>query len=92
MNLESANQRFQKVSADETTDMKALEAKKREAQLRQFLDAKLIRKHSIDRVRSADGVTLLAFGIESALDITPAMRKVPGIGDVRRRSLLNWRA
>ena len=91
VNLEAAHQRFQKTSIDEAADMKVLESKKREAQLRQFLDSKLIRSHSIDRVRSVDASTLLAFGIESALDITPAMKKVPGIGDVRRRSLLNWR-
>lgn len=91
VNLESANQRFQKVSADEATDMKALEAKKREAQLRQFLDTKLIRNHSIDRIRTVDAATLVAYGIESALDVTPSMKKVPGIGDVRRRSLLDWR-
>jgi DNA-binding helix-hairpin-helix protein with protein kinase domain len=91
-NLEPAYQRFQKVCADETADMKVLEAKKREAQLRQFLDSKLINKHVIARIRSVDARTLMAYGIESALDVTPSMKKVPGIGEVRKRSLLNWRA
>jgi hypothetical protein len=91
-NLEPTYQHFQRVCAEEAVDMKVLETKKREAQLRQFLDSKLIDKHEIARIRSVDTRTLMAYGIESALDVTPSMKKVPGIGEVRMRSLLNWRA
>jgi len=90
--VEPAYHRLQKASEDEATEIRALEAKKREAQLRQYLDAQLIRNHHIDRVRSVDKATLVANGIESALDISWWMKKVPGIGDKRRESLLAWRA
>lgn len=90
--LEAAHLRFNTARAAADADIKALEAKKREAQLRQFLDSKLIINHNIDRIRSVDVQTLIGYGIESALDICLTMRKVPGIGDVRRRSLLNWKA
>lgn len=89
--LSAMHEHFHKVSAEESVEMKGLEARKREAQLRQYLDTKLIRNHPIDRIRPVDAATLLAYGIESALDIVPAMKKVPGIGEVRRRNLLKWR-
>ena len=90
--LEAARLRFESAKAAEHAEMVALEGRRREAQLNQFLDSKLIINHSIDRLRSVDVHKLIAYGIESALDITPSMRKIPGIGDVRRRSLLKWRA
>jgi DNA-binding helix-hairpin-helix protein with protein kinase domain len=90
VNLESAYQRFQKASADEASDMKSLEAKKRDAQLRQFLDSKLIRNHRIRGIGQVKAATLVAYGYESALDITPTMN-VTGVGPVLLRALLAWR-
>ncbi len=91
VNLESAHQRFQKATADEATEMRALELKKREALFRQFLDSKLIRNHRIHGVGPVKAATLVAHGFESALDITPTMN-VTGVGPVLLRSLLSWRS
>ena len=90
--LDMAYQQFQKASADEILAMKALEEKKREAQLRQFLDTKLIRDGKIKGIGKAKADTLLAYGIESALDITPSLN-VPGIpnGKAHFNNLLAWR-
>ena len=89
--LDPAYRRFQKATAEEAADMQALEAKKRDVQLRQFLDSKLIRKHRIAGIGKIKGATLVAYGVESALDITPGM-DVPGIGHVLLRNLLTWKA
>lgn len=91
--LDLAYQQFQKASADEILAMKALETKKREAQLRQFLDSKLIRDGKIKGIGKAKADTLLAYGIESALDITPFLN-VPGIpnGKALFNNLLAWRS
>ncbi|HEX4119507.1 MAG TPA: hypothetical protein VH619_02670 [Verrucomicrobiae bacterium] len=89
--LQSVDERFRKACEDETAAFKVLETRKREAQLRQYLDSQLIRNHSIPSIRRNDKATLLANGIESALDITSTMKKLPGIGDTRRHSLLAWR-
>ena len=89
--LENSYQDFQKATADEISEMKALESKKREAQLRQFLDTKLIRNHRIRGIGPVKAATLAATGIESALDITPMMA-VSGVGPVLLASLISWRA
>ena len=88
--LEIAYQSFQKANADEIVAMRGLEAVKREAQLRQFLDSKLIRDHKILGIGAVKAATLVAYGFESALDITPNM-VVTGIGPVLRTNLVAWR-
>jgi DNA-binding helix-hairpin-helix protein with protein kinase domain len=89
--FQAAYDRFKKACEEEATAMRLLETGKRDAQLRQYLDSQLIRNHSIPSIRRNDKATLLANGIESALDITSTMKKLPGIGDTRRHSLLAWR-
>jgi DNA-binding helix-hairpin-helix protein with protein kinase domain len=88
--VDAAYQQFQKANSSEIADIQALEAKKREAQLRQFLDAKLINYSRITGIGAVKAATLIAYGFESALDITPTMQ-VAGIGPVLRGNLLAWR-
>jgi len=59
--LEDAYERFQKSSSAEIAEIKALETNKRESQLRQFLDSKLIRSSQIESIRHVDTQTLLAY-------------------------------
>lgn len=89
-NLESAYQRYQTASTDETKDMRALESKKQESQRRQFLGAQLIRNHRIKGIGPVKAATLVGYGIESALDITPTMN-VTGVGPALLGQLLRWR-
>jgi DNA-binding helix-hairpin-helix protein with protein kinase domain len=89
--VDGAYQQFQKANSNEIADMQALESKKREAQLRQFLDSKLISNSRIAGIGAVKAATLIAYGFESALDITPAMQ-VTGIGPVLRSNLLAWRS
>jgi DNA-binding helix-hairpin-helix protein with protein kinase domain len=89
--LEAANQRNEKSKSDEIADMRILHNKKREAQMRQFLDTKLIRNSKIPGIGRAKEATLLAYGIESALDINTSI-SVPGIGGVLLTNLRAWRA
>ena len=89
--LDVARNKYEKATLDEMAEMTALEAKKRDAQLRQYLDTKLIRTAKIKGIgKKAD--TLLAYGVESALDITLALH-FPGIpkGGANHRALLEWR-
>lgn len=67
-----------------------LSGKKREAQLKQYLDSQLILNHDIRGIGPSKKAVLVGYGIESALDITPDI-KVPGIGPVLLGELLAWR-
>lgn len=89
-NLESAYQRYQTALTDEGRDMRALETKKQESQRRQFLGAQLIRNHRIKGIGPVKAATLVGYGIESALDITPTMN-VTGVGPALLGQLLRWR-
>jgi len=89
--LEAAYRSFTLAARDEEAELRALEAKKRDAQLRQFLDTFLIRNHRIQGIGQVKVATLVAFGVETALDITPTMR-VTGIGPVLLNQLRLWRA
>lgn len=89
--VDEAYQQFQKANAGEIADMRALEVKKHEAQLRQFLATKLIKNSRITGIGAVKAATLVAYGYGSALDITPIMQ-VSGIGPVLRSNLLAWRS
>ena len=89
-NLESAYQRYQTARTDEARDMRALETKKQESQRRQFLGNQLIRNHRIKGIGPVKAATLVGYGIESALDITPTM-SVNGVGPALLGQLLRWR-
>ena len=90
-NLDSTYQIYLKTKDDELLELKALELKKREVQLRQYLDSQLIRNNTIPGIGPAKEANLCAYGCESALDITQSL-KVPGIGPVLLSNLLAWRA
>ncbi len=90
VNLEAVHQRFQKASADELTGIKALDAKKRETQLHQYLDSRLIMRETYIGIGDTRKATLVGYGIESALDIRSDL-KVPGFGPVLIDRLIDWR-
>jgi DNA-binding helix-hairpin-helix protein with protein kinase domain len=68
-----------------------LENKKRDIQLRDFLDKRLIAQAHIPNFGEKRKAALAAYGIESALDIRSDMR-VPGIGTALQKDLMRWRS
>lgn len=88
--LESAHASHAIATSDESMEVVQVAGKKREAQLKQFLDSKLIPDHEIRGIGPAKKAVLLGYGIESALDVTPAMN-VTGIGPPLLNQLLAWR-
>lgn len=88
--LRQAYERYSGLGRERAGEMQKLEQKKRELQLREYLDRQIIRRAGIDGIGPSRVAALLAYGIESALDVRPNM-SVPGIGDVYRRRLMEWR-
>ncbi|HVF70045.1 MAG TPA: hypothetical protein VM940_00370 [Chthoniobacterales bacterium] len=88
--LRTAYDRHSGLDRERAAEMQKLEQKKRELQMREFLDRQLISRAGIQGIGPNRVAALQAYGIESALDIRPNIN-VPGIGDVYRRRLLEWR-
>jgi DNA-binding helix-hairpin-helix protein with protein kinase domain len=88
--LRTAYERYSRLDRERAMEMQKLEQKKRELQLREYLDRQLIARAGIQGIGPGRVAALQAYGIESALDVRPSMN-VPGIGDVYRRRLLEWR-
>jgi DNA-binding helix-hairpin-helix protein with protein kinase domain len=88
--LRTAYDRYSKLDRERAMEMQKLEQKKRELQMREYLDRQLIARAGIQGIGPGRVAALQAYGIESALDVRPRMN-VPGIGDVYRRRLLEWR-
>lgn len=88
--LRAAYDRHSGLDRERAVEMQKLEQKKRELQMREFLDRQLISRAGIQGIGPSRVAALQAYGIESALDIRPHIN-VPGIGDVYRRRLLEWR-
>jgi DNA-binding helix-hairpin-helix protein with protein kinase domain len=88
--LDAARQRFEKARADELAEMRALNNKRQELQLRQFLAKQLIRDADIPNIGSGRKATLAAYNICTALDVQWNMQ-VPGFKDVLLGNLYSWR-
>jgi DNA-binding helix-hairpin-helix protein with protein kinase domain len=88
--LRQAYERYSRLDKERATEMQKLEQKKRELQLREYLDRQIIRRAGIEGIGPGRIAALQAYGIESALDVRPNM-SVPGIGDTYRRRLMEWR-
>ncbi len=88
--LRKAYERYARLDKERASEMQKLEHKKRELQLREYLDRQLIRRAGIEGIGRGRADALEAYGIESALDVVPTM-SVPGIGDTYRRRLMEWR-
>jgi DNA-binding helix-hairpin-helix protein with protein kinase domain len=65
----------------------------RSAQLNDYLDRFFIAREAWPRIPKSILAALASYGIETAADVTQAdVLKVPGIGEIRARILLDWRA
>jgi DNA-binding helix-hairpin-helix protein with protein kinase domain len=88
--LEGRYRRYLNLDSDHKADLRALEQRKQQLQLNEFLDKKLIRNHRIRGIGPQKQATLLAYGVESALDVKSHMA-VPGIGPHLTSVLMAWR-
>lgn len=88
--LRAIHDRISHLANERAEDMRKAEARKRDLQLRDFLDKQHIFNAGIHGIGPARLSTLSAYGIETALDITPHIN-VPGIGEKYTARLLNWR-
>ena len=88
--LRQSYERYARLDRERAAEIQKLEQKKKDLQLRDFLDRQLIIRAGIKGIGPGRIATLQAYGIESALDVTPSMT-VPGIGDTYTSRLLNWR-
>jgi DNA-binding helix-hairpin-helix protein with protein kinase domain len=89
--LKTKYERLINLSRERSEELRKLEADKQQAQLRAFLDTKFIAKAAISGIGPSLQATLRAHGVETALDVIGRMQ-VPGIGPVKLRALLDWRA
>jgi DNA-binding helix-hairpin-helix protein with protein kinase domain len=83
-------ERYSHLDQERASEMRKLEQKKRELQLRAFLDHQLIARARLPGIGPGRVATLQAYGIETALDVTQRM-SVPGIGYTYTKRLLDWR-
>ena len=88
--LRQAYERYARLDRERSEEMNKLEQKKRELQLREYLDRQLITRAGITGIGPGRAATLQAYGIESALDVTGSM-SVPGIGPTYYHRLMEWR-
>jgi DNA-binding helix-hairpin-helix protein with protein kinase domain len=72
--------------------LESLSKNEKQAQLEAYLSRFRIERANIPNIGSSLNATLASFGIETAADIQYAkVRAVPGFGDVRVRTLMEWR-
>lgn len=89
--LKTKYERLLNLNRERSTQLRNLETSKERIQLEAFLDMKFITKAAIVGIGPSLQATLRTHGIETALDITSSMH-ISGIGPVKLRALLNWRA
>ena len=91
--LDAAIPAYQNIDADLRQELNKLKSTRVERQRTAFLDRYSIRNAKISGIGPARTAMLVSFGIETAADISwSAMIKVPGIGDVMTKNLLDWRS
>jgi DNA-binding helix-hairpin-helix protein with protein kinase domain len=88
--LDSARKRFENSRAAELADLRLLNSRRQELQLRHFLSLCLIRDADIPGVGKGRKATLAAYNVSSAADIHDSL-KIPGIGLVLLGHLRAWR-
>lgn len=88
--LRQAYERYSRLDRERASEMQKLEQKKREIQLRAYLSRQTIRRAGIEGIGAGRVATLLGYGVETAAHVRPDLN-VPGIGDVYRRRLMEWR-
>ena len=90
--LDAAMPYYQSIDGDLNQEFIKLTSTREARQRGAFLDRFSIRSAKISGIGPVRKVTLVSFGIETATDISqPAVRQVPGFGDVMARNLLGWR-
>ena len=91
--LEAVRQELQQLPHYRDEQLRKLEANRREAQLRAFLEQFEIADAAIDGIGVTRKATLLSYGVETAEDINEhALSRVPGVGPTLAKRLLRWRA
>lgn len=87
--LRVKHQELIRVDDQRKTELKNLENHKREMLLAAHLDRFLIARAQISGIGPKRRQALLAYGIQSALDV-PNCKTVPGIGELYYSKLINW--
>lgn len=91
--LSEAKQRYADLPTLERRKLDEYESKRRDIQLRRFLDTFPVRRARIRGIGPARVATLASYGIDTAADVTRgAILRVPGFGDATAQPLLAWRA
>jgi DNA-binding helix-hairpin-helix protein with protein kinase domain len=88
--LRQSYERYVRLDQERAIEIQKLEQKKKDLQLRDFLDRQLIIHAGIRGLGPSRVAMLQACGIETALDVTSSLT-VPGIGETYTHRLLNWR-
>jgi DNA-binding helix-hairpin-helix protein with protein kinase domain len=88
--LESAYRRFLDLDRERAAEMQKLQHKRRDLQLQAHLGRQIIARALIPDIGPTRSSTLLAYGVETALDIKPSI-SVPGIGPTFLSRLMDWR-
>jgi len=90
--LLQAKERHRQLRVEQDAELKEVESRRSQEQLRAYLDAALIRDAQIPNIGQARKAVLASYGIESALDIERSrLNAVPGFGETLTSALLVWR-
>jgi DNA-binding helix-hairpin-helix protein with protein kinase domain len=90
--LLAAADRLQHWAKEEVRIRAETDARKRELQLRAFLDRQLISQATIPNIGDKRKAKLAAYGVETALDVTKSIVAMPGFGEGLFEALRRWRA
>jgi DNA-binding helix-hairpin-helix protein with protein kinase domain len=88
--LNTKHRELTNIENQRKAELRNLENNKREILLTVHLDTFLIVRAQISGIGPKRRQALLAYGIQSALDV-PNCRTVPGIGELYYAKLMNWR-
>ena len=88
--LDLRHQELKNIETQRKSELTELEKQKLQVLLDAHLDSFLILGANISGVGPKRKQALIAYGIQSALDVSNC-RNVPGIGDVYYSKLMNWR-
>jgi len=90
--LKNARKDLEGLDDEHEAHMRTLDDGRRKYQLDAFLDKHRIADSAIPGISSAATVVLESYGIETAKNVDQrSLGKVPGLGAVGRKALLNWR-
>ncbi|MGN7931919.1 topoisomerase DNA-binding C4 zinc finger domain-containing protein [Sphingopyxis sp. 22461] len=90
--LDDARRDYEQLPEREKRQLAELQSKRREAQLRQFLESHPIRRAKIRGIGPAKQATLASYGIDTAAEINRGrILSIPGFGPATVGPLLAWR-